>query len=301
MMQSSRTVGRMAWVLAIVGAGTACSGAGEGDNASDEATPGLATGDAGTPNPPGDETQRLAEGETVATVEQSLVDNQFAVGVIPVGPGGSVEGGIYGTTCPADSQLVTIYMDDEDDQNRSGWGEWRLPQDPDTGGLYSFNGWNSPLRFCKVNGQDFHPRTTNINDKANFYAVLKLGISCPNGSTQFTRYFDNEDDSNANSRSGPIAPNVSNTNTTLVFCFFRSGSVTMSDFPFLGIPYAVYHDFEGAQPFPYNLETKSKHTSDDEDDGNQNSMSPTGTSAYFDFTAIISNGPNTWFDVGRVW
>lgn len=113
--------------------------------------------------------------------------------------------------------------------------------------------------------------TTDVNDKARFYAVLKLGQFCPNGSTEFVRYLDNEDDNNENWQAGPIAPNVSNVNTTLVFCFFRNGSPTMLDFPPLGVPYAVFHDFHGAQPFPYSLALgKAMHYSDDEDDANQN-------------------------------
>jgi hypothetical protein len=39
--------------------------------------------------------------------------------------------------------------------------------------------------------------------------------------------------------------------TTLHFCFFRAASTkaeTMSTFPDLGFTYAVFHDFDGAQP-----------------------------------------------------
>lgn len=247
--------------------------------------------------------------ESVATVSQAVVDNRFAVGVIPIG-NGAAEGGLYGTTCPADSSLVTIYMDDEDDSNRTAWGwSWRLPQDSDPDFTYHIARWPAPqvgfntrMRFCKVNGQSFRPMTTDVNDKARFYALLKLGQTCPNGSAEFSRYFDNEDDGNENSAAGPIAPNVSNVNTSLKFCFFRTGSSPMSDFPNLGVPYAVFHDFEGGQPFPYDLALgKAKHSSDDEDDSNENSLSPSGTSSYFDFRAIIADGRNTTFDLARVW
>ncbi|HEX6277006.1 MAG TPA: hypothetical protein VFZ53_28390, partial [Polyangiaceae bacterium] len=71
----------------------------------------------------------------------------------------------------------------------------------------------------------------------------------------------------------------------------------------LGVPYAVFHDFEGGQPYPYDLALgKAKHISDDEDDNNKSTMSPSGTSAYFDFRAIIGDGRyNTTFDLARVW
>jgi hypothetical protein len=48
--------------------------------------------------------------------------------------------------------------------------------------------------------------TSDVNDKQRFYAVLKLGQTCPNGSSEFSRSFDNGDDDNSNSASGPIAP-----------------------------------------------------------------------------------------------
>ncbi|VVJ25286.1 Uncharacterised protein [Amycolatopsis camponoti] len=53
--------------------------------------------------------------------------------------------------------------------------------------------------FCRVNGAAFR----GITQSGSFrpYAVLKLGANCPNGSQEFSRRFDNEDDSNNNSYS----------------------------------------------------------------------------------------------------
>jgi hypothetical protein len=126
---------------------------------------------------------------------------------------------------------------------------------------------------------------------------LKLGQFCPNGSHEFTRSIDNEDDDNETWYDGPIAPNVAYRNTTLKFCFFTSGSSTMSSFPTSSVPYAVYHDFEGAQPAQFNL-SKAKHYSDDEDDRNENSLS--GSDFYDAFRLIVSDGRNTTFDLARV-
>jgi hypothetical protein len=159
--------------------------------------------------------------------------------------------------------------------------------------------WNTTLRFCKVNGQGFKHLTTSVNDKAKFYAVLKLGQTCPNGSSEMTRYFDNEDDSNANSSSGPIAPNTMNSNTRLRFCYFHAGSSTMASFPSLGVQYAVFHDYD-VSPQPSFVISKRWVYSDDEDDANENSSSPTGTTQAIDFARIVGTGANTMIDIARV-
>lgn len=84
--------------------------------------------------------------ENAAAISQAVVDNQFAVGVIPIG-GGGAEGGLYGTTCPADSSLVSIYMDDEDHLNGTGWGwSWKLPQDSTPGYRFRWDGYNTPMK-----------------------------------------------------------------------------------------------------------------------------------------------------------
>ena len=264
------------------------------------ATTGACTLDAGASQDDG------APAETIGTTSQAAVDNTYAVGVIPQGLGGA-ESGLYGGGCENGTELVTIYMDDEDNANRTGWGwSWRLPQDSMNDLRYAPKGnWNTRLRFCKVNGQGFHPMTTDPNAKGHFYAVLKLGTTCPNKSTTIFRWIENERDRNENSASGPYAPNsIDGPNTMLQFCLFRSGDISnvLDDFPNLGMSYAVYHDFEGEQPFPYNLGLgKAQHVSDDEDTDNGNITSGGTASARADFSAIISSGRNTVFDLATVW
>lgn len=237
--------------------------------------------------------------EPLGTDEEAATFEDYAVGIIPAGPGGA-ESGLYGS-CPSGFSMATLYMDDEDHLSATQWGwSWRKPTDTEPDLRHPSAQMNTTLRFCKVNGLAFRPLTTDPFDRGRFYAVLKLGQFCPNGSIEFSRYFDNEDDRNENFQDGPIAPNLSGDNTTLRFCFFTTGTTTMSSFPTAPFSYAVYHDFDGPQPAPFNVAAKAKHYSDDEDDRNENSMSGAGSAFYNDFRAVISDGPNTTFDLARV-
>lgn len=250
--------------------------------------------------------------ENLGSVSQAVIDPATAVGVIPIGHEDG-EGGAFGTACPAESELVTFRFDDEDNEPQTDW--WGFySSDFDQGapwapiattrrGLHDpilFFQINSIFRFCRVNGKVFKPLTTSAAAKGRFYAVLKLGTTCPNGSLDHSRYFDNEDDENANSFSGPIAPNTMNVNTRLRFCFFRTGAAgaTMSKFPTLGVPYAVFHDFDTSDQALFM--SKHWHYTDDEDSDNANSHSPSGTPAATDFAAIIGTGKNTLLEYGRV-
>lgn len=248
-----------------------------------------------------------ARRELVATeVEaQTTIDPTYAVGVIPIGPGGS-EGGLYGTTCPAGSQLITIYMDDEDSYNITAWSwSWRLPQDTNDDLGYPYhNNFNTRFRFCRVNGTSFRPMAREVSDIGHYYAVLRLGPKCPNGSTIMYRQVDNEDNDNENFGEGPYQPNESGSSSTMLhFCFFRVGSGTnvIDDLPNLGAPYAVFHDFDGPQPYPYSLALgKARHISDDEDGGTNLSSGGTSTERA-DFRRIISDTVDTVYDIARVW
>jgi hypothetical protein len=180
----------------------------------------------------------------------------FGVGVIPNSAG-----------CPSGSPLITMHMDDEDSNNansRSGW----------LGAITSNS--NTTFRFCRVDGRQFRPLST-IDTPANHYAVLKLGTTCPAGSTEFQRFFDNQDDRlgapNANSASSSsgnlsdIDPNNWRGNTTLNFCLFKSGSSTMSQFPTLGIRYGVF-----AAPGFSKSVSAGRVPTDDEDSNNKNAF-----------------------------
>src|SRR5687767_13452294 len=80
--------------------------------------------------------------EDVAEAPGAAVDNTYAVGVIPVDA----------SSCPVDSSLVTIYMDDEDDSNESDYSGQDHPQTARRP-VSETDFPNTTFRFCKVNGQ----------------------------------------------------------------------------------------------------------------------------------------------------
>jgi hypothetical protein len=186
--------------------------------------------------------------------------------------------------------------EDEDDDNESSHTNWLSPADSGQSAgtvitcLPGTSGCNTEITACKVDGLNFFPMTQIQSEKVNWYAVLKLGTTCPNGSTSFERYIDNEDDGNTNSFSGDIAPNISNGNTRLKFCWFTAGLTKMTSFPSLGTHYAVFHKFDGGQPAW--VREKRFAYSDDEDDSNADSFSSA--------TFPVWGSSNTRFDMARV-
>jgi len=214
---------------------------------------------------------RLSAGD-IATVQQMYPPgHKQDVGVIPDAD----------TACPGATE--TIYMDDEDDSNNnshSGWnGSW-------------VSNKNTRMTFCRVAGSSlkhFGTTTSRLHD----YAVLRLGATCPNGSSQFSRYFDNEDDNNANWKIGDIRPSVSGSGgTRLEFCVFSGSSNSaqrMTALPSLGFSYGVL-----AAPEFTHARTYGMVRTDDEDDSNNNSSS--GTSAG---TNMIVVGSNTQMHLWR--
>jgi hypothetical protein len=186
---------------------------------------------------------------------------------------------------------VEIYMDDEDSANNSSRTGW-------VGSISS----TTRLSFCRIDGSAFQGTGWCA---AGEYAVLKLGTTCPNGSVEFSRYFDNEDTSNNNSNSGNISPSTqSSSGTRLTFCAFTryplakctAGSPVI-EFPDVGISYGVFADSTvyGAR------ETGSVYT-DDEDTSNNDSWDFSKLQGY-QVTAvqkIMSGTTNTWLETARV-
>jgi hypothetical protein len=205
---------------------------------------------------------------------QANILGTFDIGVIPAT-----------RSCPVNSEAIVIFMDDEDNQNANGRGGW-------TGAIISDR--NISFFFCRIDGQLFRPLTTQFTATQDHYAVLKLGAACPNNSVDFARGFDNEDNNNNNSSFGNIAPNISNSNTTLRFCLFRSDAITMSAFPALGFSYGVF----ASSSFSRRLASGFVNT-DDEDTGNANSYSadPAWTS---DAQRIVTAGSNTRLNLAQV-
>jgi hypothetical protein len=176
-------------------------------------------------------------------------------------------------SCPSNLEAIIIRMDDEDDDNannRSGF----------IGAIRSDS--NTEFFFCRVNGTSFR-NLRGPSGNIDSYAVLKLGTTCPNGSQEFSRRFDNEDDNNRNRSEGNITPNVSDHNTTLVFCLFAPSSAsTMTSFPSLGFSYGVFGAFRN-DGWLYT---------DDEDSGNANSYQAAANIRSI-AQSIVSAGSNT--------
>lgn len=197
-------------------------------------------------------------------------------------PGSTDVGVIAGSTgCQKGLERIHIRMDDEDDNNNSSKSGW-------TGGFSQDSRGNTTLTFCRVDGSEFkHWVASSDSDPTESYgyAVLKLGDTCPNGSKNFSRYFDNQNDrkeyrlgippykiiENINHSIGNLYPSVVAKDTTLQLCFFegRVGSSieTMDRFPEFRFEYGVlaHSSFSGA------LETGQVIT-DDENHDNKNSF-----------------------------
>jgi hypothetical protein len=208
----------------------------------------------------------------------------YTVGVIP-----------HTASCPSGAPLITLKMDDEDSDNASSRSGW-------TGATIS-NG-NTTFRFCRVDGRQFYP-LASVNDVTNHYAVLKLGTNCPSGSTEFRRYFDNQDSKilgagNANAASSSsgnlsdIDPNTWRENTTLNFCLFKSGSSTMYRFPDIGVRYGVF----AASDFRLSLGAGRVNT-DDEDSNNKNGFFGDAAGARI-IVPTGSDGRNTTLNMALV-
>lgn len=228
-----------------------------------------------------EETDDQEDAEMVGEVQQPS-GNTWDVGIIPTT-----------TSCPNGGPLREIYMDDEDKNNANkivGWVGATL-QSPQ----------GTSFRFCRVDGSFLFPlaSASAVNTDA-FYAVLKMGSQCPNGSFEFSRYFDNEDKKNKNSNSGDIEPSSqSKQGTKLVFCLFKyatPGGATMSAFPSYGIPYGVFANYDTS--FPLAL-SKGYVNTDDEDSGNANAYYASPDWVY-DAQAIVTGGPNTTLEMARV-
>jgi hypothetical protein len=261
-------------------------------------------------------------GEEPREAEPSLY-----VGVLPVRPG------LNSDYCPGgfNREPVTFRMDDDNTTHCSfssgffGEGSWVAPlsrKPPLQMQPCAPSTW-ATLHSCRVEveADDFKPLTVDADDSANFYAVLKFGERCPDGATEVAKRIVNEDtdgDTRVEGAPGAAAPNYSETGvlgnaTYLYFCFFRAAASieqTMTAFPDLTIPYAVFHDFEADQP-AWVLEKRWEYS--DDENNNNGSTSHSNANAYFladdearrQFQQLVENArvadtTNTYFDLARV-
>ena len=231
------------------------------------------------------------------------------VGIVPIG--GSSEA----SYCPLGAGRGGIRIETHDEDNPAcsaetgghGEGRWVLPDDhrkrePVCGGYWT------KLDFCRVDGAQLGPLTTAA-DPSQYYAVLKLGSVCPNGSVEVRKIIDNEDDPQG-ARSvaiGDIGPNEVQgeigTVTTLSFCYFRSAATAsdvMADFPDFGIPYAVFHRYTGEQP-PWVLMRRWQLSNDEDGQTGVNHYESSDPAVMAEFEEVVENtNENTIYNHARV-
>ncbi len=243
----------------------------------------------------------------------SCGDEQTAVGVLPYAARDTID-------CPfgAGVEDLRITMADEeqapcsDATGSRGEGHWVLPDDPPRGPPVCTPAHVTSLTFCRVDGALFKSLTTALSPD-QYYAVLKLGSVCPNGSIEIDKTIDNEDqpaDGGASSSLGQLGPNevlndpVLGTITKLAFCYFRgaaSPDAVMPAFPDLGFPYAVFHAYAGTQP-PWVIVKRWIYSNDEDDQNGADHYDTTDASILPEFQGVIENpqSNNTVFNLARV-
>jgi hypothetical protein len=237
---------------------------------------------------------------------------ETAVGIIPTSGAGASD-------CPlgAGREGLRIETHDEEGEHHcsastggQGEGRWLLPDDDRARTPVCKADPATVLYFCRVDGAKLHPLTTEA-DPSQYYAVLKLGSICPNGSIEVQKRIDNEDTPTGHPSRviGDPGPNevlsYPGTVTWLSFCYFRkatSAKDVMTSFPDYGIPYAVFHRFVGPQP-PWVL-MRRWQLSDDENnqvDDKNNQYDSVDDTVLPEFTEVIENPQmNTIYNFARV-
>jgi hypothetical protein len=198
-----------------------------------------------------------------------------AVGVIP-----------EGEWCGFGEPPIVISMDDEDSNNQSHTSGW-------VGATAVSNG-NTVLRLCRVDGRKFKPLAPGSHPASTAHkAVVKLGPTCPEGSVEFSRYFDNEDSGNDNFASGAFSSSAqSSSGTTLAFCLFRpeNSPAQLTALPDLGFSYGV---FATGDLLRHQGNVSGYFYTDDEDSNNQDNFSAPNGQTQTDATRLVSEGTNT--------
>jgi hypothetical protein len=175
------------------------------------------------------------------------------------------------------------------------------------------------LPFCRtiVDAGAFRPMTTDPAESAQAYALLRFGDRCPAHSVEVVKRIINEDDRNENDPihsaallyPNEITDDARGNYTKLYFCLFRaapSDADTMSEFPDLGFPYAVFHDFDGEQP-GWVIRKRWQYSDDSNQSGVSNQYVPSvETSEHAAELARMVENPirgstaDTYFEAARV-
>jgi len=194
--------------------------------------------------------------------------------------------------------LVTLYTDDEDDSNESDATAFEPTSTARRARRSNTGHGGTTWQFCKFDGRPFKS-LTRYGNTDYYYATLKLGTTCPNGSMEFERQIDGEHDSNRSYITGPTGPNyVASGGVHLFFCMFGTNTDKMTSFPDFAMPYAVFHDYDSGQPSLFLA--KKWVYSDDEDLHNFNYTSPGSGPDFALFDNMVGGGNNTMYDLAQV-
>jgi hypothetical protein len=230
----------------------------------------------------GDESGDLESSVELGSASQAVIGPND-VGVIPAA----------GTNCP--NEWVMLHAENEREGNWNDKGGWIGATDQQKG--------HTKFNVCRVDGSAFRNArgtASNLN-----YAVVKLGATCPAGSVEFTRYFDNEDRPRScppwpiacgvgkPDTLGDFAPSYySSNNLWMKFCMFRaSASGSTSPAPNLGFSYGVF-----GTPSQFGALADGFVHTDDEDDGNANRLQGDHSGS----SAFLTAGGNTTLKIVRV-
>ena len=242
-----------------------------------------------------------------------------AVGILPSWTDGNIDCGIG-----VGREGVDILLNSNNslaclsETGARGEGKWVLPQAERYDQVckaVSATATSTPnlvdLPFCRVDGNQFKPMTTDPTATDQFYAVLMMGTRCPNGSVEVVWQLDTPDVNDASSCAGaapdtPCGPNqavnlgAGASTFFMHFCFFRSAASedgVMTSFPEVGKAYAVFHDFGGGQP-PWVILKRwlySQHGM-----GNRLSGADAGANRQFSTLVEETSDHGIYFEMARV-
>jgi hypothetical protein len=228
----------------------------------------------------------------IAAASPFGISSVHDVGIIPGANG-----------CPAGSELITFFMDDEDGHDLDSSGD---NNDHHSGWIGAIEqDKNTTLKFCRVDGALFTTVT------AGPFAVLQLSNECPAGGTSYGRLFENERHNNQNQALSSfgygIGPNESYNNFTLLkVCIFNNPIQPQFPdifgpewFPDLGFEYGVF----GSPTTLRGAPDYGTLYTDDEDGnvflGNRNSYDPADVFSEW-MPSFISPGVNSELHLAKV-
>ncbi len=172
------------------------------------------------------------------------ISGGYDVGVIPTNQG-----------CPLNSELVKIYLDNDDGNSKtSESGSWN------SSWQVLGNAKNTHMYFCKADGRLF-------SNSGGTFSVLKLGWNKPDNVQSLTNLFIDCEDTGGQSKFEPGfsdgAPNYFSNQNLMSYWYVFNNYNSTNAFPDLGMQYGVLGT-------PANEISSSIFYTDDEDNANGN-------------------------------